>query len=106
MFYRYTYFPAPPSQLFQGTQAQLNKKLRSSGLHVLSGGNGSWLLGGYSYGIIHEYTSETATTPVRSITPDKDMMRLRYNKTNVTERDYIRLTNELNNGSISLEMLD
>lgn len=106
MFYRYTYFPAPPSQPFQGTQAQLNKKLKATGLHILSGGNGSWRIGGYSSGLIHEYADEKATKPIRSITPDKVKIRTLYNKTNVTEKDFIRLTADLNSGTISIYMID
>lgn len=105
-FYRYMYFPAPPSQVFQGTQAQLAKKLKNSNLHVIGGGNGSYRLAGVSSGIIYEYPDENAATPTRSIIPSKDMLRLRYNKSNVTERDYDRLTTELNNGSIQFDGLD
>ena len=105
-FYRYTYFPAPPSQVFQGTQAQLAKKLKNSDLHVKSGRNGSYRLVVESSGTVYEYPDENSTDPIRSITPSKDMLRLRYNKSNVTEKDYERLTTDLNNGSIQFDGLD
>lgn len=107
MFYRYKYFPAPPSQVFQGTQEQLAKKLkRNPDLHVIAGRNGSYRLAGTSSGTIYEYPDENSANPTRSITPSKDMIRLRYGKSNVTEKDYRSLTAELNNGTIQFDSLD
>ena len=106
MFYRYAYLPAPKPFLFQGTEAALNKKLKSStNLYVVSGGKGSYVLGGYSSGLIYEYEDETSQTVIRSVSPNKEKMRTRYNKTRITERDYMRLTDELNSGIITFESL-
>jgi hypothetical protein len=104
MFYRYTYFPAPRIA-FQGTRAELLRKLRSSGLHVVSGSNGSYVLEGYSSGIIYEFTDIVSSVPIRQVTPDKNMMRFRYGKKEITDSDYLKLTNELNNGSIHFDSL-
>ena len=105
MHYRYRYFPAPPQTVFQGTRAQLLRKLKNSDLHVIRGGNGSYVLGGYSSGIIYEFTDVISSVPLRQVTPNKDMMRIRYGKTNITESDYLKLTNELNKGSILFDSL-
>ena len=105
MHYRYSYYPAPTPIVFQGTKKQLDRKLKNSGLTVLKGSRGSYVLGGYSYGEIHEFTDEYSTNPTRSVTPSKDMMRHRYGKERITENDYARLTKELNCGTILFECL-
>ena len=95
MFYRYAYVPAPQPFYFQGTEAELNKKLKSApNLCVINGSNGSYVIG-----------DESATAAIRSVCPNKDNMRIRYNKTRITKNDYIRLTDELNNGIISFDSL-
>lgn len=106
MFYRYAYVPAPQPFYFQGTEAELNKKLKSApNLCVINGSNGSYVIGGFSSGYIYEYEDELATAAIRSVCPNKDNMRIRYNKTRITKKDYIRLTDELNNGIISFDSL-
>ena len=105
MLYNYSYQPAPPQIEFHGTQNELARKLRKTGLVVLRGGRGSYILGGHSSGIIYEYADKNSTIPTRMVTPSKDMMRLRYGKDRITENDYARLTKELNNGTILFESL-
>ncbi len=105
MFYKYSYSPAPQAYLFKGTVAQLERKLKATGMTVVSGGNGSYILAGCSSGKIYEYADETSNYPIRVVTPSRDMIRLRYGKERITERDYIRLTKELNEGTISFDSL-
>ena len=106
MFYRYTYLPSPKPFLFQGTEAALNKKLKSApNLYVISGGNGSYVIGGYSSGCIYEYADATSQRVIRSVCPNKENMRTRYGKTRITERDYMHLTDELNSGIITFDSL-
>ena len=105
MFYGYEYFPAPPSIYFQGTQAELAKKLKATGLHVISGSNGSYVLGGKSSGTIFEYADDSRQQVLRTAIPSKDMMRIRYGKERITEKDYQRLATDLNNGSIVFDSL-
>lgn len=104
-YYKYRYFPAPLPVLFQGTRAELHEKLKSTGLRVLSGSCGTYKLGGSSSGKIYEYPDVTSHNPIRVITPDKEMLRERYNKLKITEKDYARLTTELNNGDIMFDSL-
>ena len=104
MFYRYIYFPAPRIA-FHGTRAEFIRKFRNSGLHVISESNGSYVLEGYSSGTIYEFTDIFSSVPIRQVTPDKNMMRFRYGKKDITESDYLKLTNELNNGSIHFDSL-
>lgn len=104
-YYRYQYFPAQPTILFQGTQDELRKKLAQTGLIVLKGGNGSYLLGRPSFGTIYEFEDETSTQPLRYVTPSKDMLRMRYDKQRITEKDYAKLTEELNQGEITFDSL-
>ncbi len=105
MFYTFSYSPAPESILFQGTKAELAKKLKSTGMYVVGGGNGSYVLAGNSYGKIYEYTDETSTTPTRVVRPNKDILRDRYNKSRIGKKDYARLTTELNDGIIEFDSL-
>lgn len=105
MFYRYTYMPAPPPFLFQGTREQLEKKLKATGCHVVNGGNGSYVLAGESSGTIFEFHDEDATTPTRSVIPNKELIRILYHKVRVTENDYCKLTLDLNSGRISFDSL-
>ena len=105
MFYRYTYFPAPPPMPFQGTKEQLEKKLAQTGLVVVGGDNGSYVLGGESSGIIYEFADEKSQTPIRSISPSKEMLKIRYDKIRVTENDYKKLVNDLNKGIIKFNNL-
>lgn len=106
MFYNYSYTPASQSFLFQGTQAELQKKIRDTGAIVLKGDRGSYLMAIPAQGTIYEYSSEDATEPTRSISPNKDMIRMRYDKTKVTEKDYQRLTDDLNKGNLKFDNLD
>lgn len=105
MFYRYAYVPGSKPFLFQGTQAELQRKLQSTGAIVVSGGNGSYLLAIPSKGTIYEYTSEAANQPIRSICPNKDIVRRMYGKERVTENDYNQMTNDLNQGKFSFDIL-
>ena len=105
MFYRYGYYPAPPPIQFQGTKEALAKKLAQTGLQVVGGGNGTYVLGGTSSGVIYEFLDETSQSPIRSIVPSKDMLRLRYYKERITEKDYERLANDLNKGLIKFDDL-
>ena len=105
-YYRYTYLPAPPAIPFQGTKEQLAKKIRATGLKVVGGSNGSYVLAGEASGIITEFSDETSTTPIRQITPSKELIRILYHKTRVTENDYCKLALDLNSGRISFDGLD
>ena len=106
MFYNYSYTPASQSFLFQGTQAELQKKMRDTGAIVLKGDRGSNLMVIPAQGTIYEYPSEDAMEPTRSIIPNKDMIRTRYGKTKVTENDFKKLTDDLNNGNLQFDNLD
>lgn len=105
MFYRYGYFPAPTPIQFQGNRDQLAKKLAQTGLQVVGGGNGTYVLGGTSSGVIYEFIDENSPSPIRKIVPSKDMMRVRYGKERITEKDYERLANDLNKGLIKFDNL-
>lgn len=106
MFYKYHHSPTPETYLFKGTKAQLKKKLKATGMTVASGCDNRYILVGFSSGKIYEYADETETThPIRVVTPDTDMLRSRYNKTRITEEDYIRLAEELNEGVITFDSL-
>lgn len=106
MFYDYEYYPAQPKTLFQGTKAELAKKLKANPqLFVVGGGNGSWVLAGYSFGRIYEFDNEYSRTLIRSVTPSKDLIRLMHNKTKVTEKDYQVIAEDLNSGKLSFDEL-
>ena len=105
MFYDYVYSPAPQPETFQGTKAELAKKLASSGLQVIGGGYGTYVLGGYSSGTIYEYSDKNSKTPLRSVTPDKDLIKLMHDKMRVTEKDYRVITQKLNSGKLSFDEL-
>lgn len=104
-YYRYRYFPAPTPIPFQGTFDELRKKLKETGLIVLRGSNGSYVLGGFSSGTIYEFPDEASSQVLRYVTPSKDMLRMRYNKQRITESVYAKLTEELNQGKITFDSL-
>lgn len=105
MYYRSSYCSGGPTQLFQGNNAALQRELKKTGKTVIRGGNGSYLLAQPSFGYISEFESENAVTPTRTFRPDKNFLRMRYDKSRVTSADYDRLASELNNGSISFDDL-
>ncbi len=105
MFYKSVYFPAGPTLLFQGTQAELHQYLKETGRIVITGSNGSYLTAKPARGYIYEYPNEASTEPIRCIEPDKDMIRVRYNKRRVTQNDYVQLAEDLNKGLIWFENL-
>ena len=106
MHYKSSYSPSGQAELFQGTQAELKKFTKKTGKVPVNGGNGSHIVAGLSSGRIYEYPDENSTTPTRSIIPNKDMMRLRYDKSRITEADYRKLADDLNAGKIKFDNLD
>ncbi|MBR2786181.1 MAG: hypothetical protein IKD76_01575 [Clostridia bacterium] len=101
----FSYSPAPESIIFQGTKAELTQKCKSTGMYVLRGSSGSYRLAGNSCGKIYEYADENSTTPIRVVRPDKNILRERYGKSRITRSDFVHLTTELNEGTVSLDSL-
>lgn len=104
-YYRYQYFPAPQPIPFQGTLDELRKKLKETGLVVVGGSNGSYVLGGFAYGIIYEFPDKKSSQPIRSVIPNKDMLLIRYSRERISKNIYAMLVDELNNGVISFDSL-
>ena len=105
MFYNYSYFPGSPAFPFQGNRTELERKLKETGAIVVGGSNGSYQLAIPPQGTIYEYPSEDAMEATRSIVPNKEMIRIRYGKTRVTENDYRKLVDELNKGKLQFDSL-
>ncbi len=106
MHYKSSYSPSGPATNFQGTKAELKKFTEKTGKVPVAGDNGSYKVATLSSGRIYEFEDESSTTPTRSIVPNKDMMRLRYHKSRITEKDYKRLVDDLNDGKIKFDNLD
>ena len=105
MFYRSSYTPGGPSYTFQGTRRELDKYLAKTGTKVVGGGYGSYIVARPAQGCIYEYENENSSKPIRKIQPNKCFIRERYDKKNVTGKDYDRLVAELNTGTLNIREL-
>lgn len=105
-FYRYSFYPgSSKTELFQGKSSELNEYLKKTGMAVVKGGTGSYVLMKVPYGEILELENEYSEKPLRKIRPTKTFLSNRYQKKNIKESDYARLAVELNLGEISFDDL-
>ncbi|MBE5805390.1 MAG: hypothetical protein E7313_01520 [Clostridiales bacterium] len=95
----YTY--SVPEYLFQGTEAELQKELRTEKVYVIRGWSGSYILGRNSSGIIEEHVDGKLT---RRINP-KDFLYDFYKVKRVTHKTFEKLCNDLEKGLVSFDKL-
>ena len=105
MFYWYKFYPAPYPIVFHGTQSALSEKLEETGMYVLSENNGAYLLAGNPHATIFEYSDEKAKKFERVILPHTELLYCLYDIKRITEKDYKRLIDDLNNGLVSFDSL-
>lgn len=58
-------------------------------------------------GVVYEYDNPHSTCPVRACTPTKTFIKIHFNKkpSEVSEADYIKIINQLNEGDIQFDEL-
>ena len=103
MYYTYSYSKEIKRIHFEGPCDDLKKLLESKNLLVLNKTNGDYTLASYTKGKIYEYVDANSPKPIRYIIPPRQFLIKRYRKKHVTEKDYARLTYELNAGRLTVD---
>lgn len=102
---RYTYTYRKASQrIFIGKYQDLVKELELTGEILKFKKKKKYYIGYNSVGIISEIDTKKLNVPRRKVDA-KPYIRYRYQKKRVTEADFKRLADELNNGEIDFDEL-